>query len=414
MEHAQSVDLDQPAAALPAGEDATTLRSNNFSLVLGGPLYQLLRRVHLSDDALQMGRQRIVVISLLAWLPLLVLAAIESRLLPGTVNVAFVQDVEVHVRFLLALPMLVAAELLVHLRMRPIARTFLDSELIPVSQRERFVASIDAALRLRNSVPAELVLLALVYGVGVLIVWRQFTALPTDSWYALETSEGARLTLAGTWYGYVSLPLFQFLLLRWYFRIFIWARFLWQVTRIPLNLVPSHPDRLGGLGFLSQTVYAFSLVVVAHGTILAGQLANRILFLGARLTDFKLQVAVLAGFMALLIFGPLLAVAGQLAKARRNGLREYGALAQRYGRAFEAKWLRGGAPTDEPLMGSADIQSLADLGNSYAVVKEMRLVPITRTAVLQLAAALLLPLAPLLLTMMPLEELLKMLAGMLF
>ena len=414
MEHPQPLYPDQPAAALPAGEDLAARRSDNFSLVLGGPLYQLLRRVHLADDALHLVRQRILVISLIAWLPLLLLAALEGRLLPGTVNVAFAQDVEVHVRFLLALPMLLAAELLVHLRMRPIARTFLDRGLIPASHGERFVASIDAALRLRNSIPAELLLLALVYGVGVLIVWRQFVALPTDSWYALATAEGSRLTLAGTWYGYISLPLFQFLLLRWYFRIFIWARFLWQVTRIPLALVPTHPDRLGGLGFLSQTIYAFSVVVVAHGTLLAGQLANRILFTGARLVDFKLEVAVLAAFMALLVFGPLLVVAGQLADARRNGLRDYGALAQRYTRAFDAKWLRGGAPAGEPLLGSADIQSLADLGNSYAVVKEMRLVPITRTAVIQLAAALLLPLAPLLLTIMPLEDLLKLLAGMLF
>jgi hypothetical protein len=318
------------------------------------------------------------------------------------------------VRFLLALPMLVAAELLVHQRMRRIARTFLDRELIPPGHRQRFLACIESALRLRNSVPAELLLLVLVYGVGVLVVWRQFGALPTDSWYALPTADGSRLTLAGTWYGYVSMPLFQFLLLRWYFRIFIWARFLWQVTRIPLALVPTHPDRLGGLGFLSQTVYAFSVLVAAHGTVLAGQLASRILFTSATLADFKVEVALLAGFMALLVFGPLLVFAPQLGEARRSGLREYGGLAQSYVRAFDAKWLRGGAPAGESLMGSADIQSLADLGNSYAVVKEMGWVPVTRTAVLQLAAALLLPLTPLLLTIMPLEDLLKRLAGLVF
>ncbi|MCG2595439.1 hypothetical protein LZ009_21895 [Ramlibacter sp. XY19] len=404
MEQVHALD-PHDAAGLPAG---------NFSLVLGGPLYQLLRRAHLCDDTLHHVRKRILVIALLAWLPLAVLAGLEGRLLPGTVNVSFLQDVEVHVRFLLALPMLVAAELLVHTRMGRIARSFLERDLIPASHSKQFLASIESAARLRNSIPAELLLVALVYGVGVLLVWRQFVALPTDSWYALVSPEGSHLTLAGTWYGYVSLPLFQFLLLRWYFRIFIWARFLWQVTRIPLAVVPTHPDRLGGLGFLSQTVYAFSLVVVAHGTVLAGQLASRILYTGAKLTDFKAELAVMAAFMALLVFGPLLAVAPQLAEARRTGLREYGSLAQRYVRAFDAKWLRGAAPADEPLVGTADIQSLADLDGSYTVVKEMRLVPITRAAVLQLAAALLVPLTPLLLTIMPLEELLKLLAGILF
>ena len=49
----------------------------DFSLVLGGPLFQLLRRAHLSDDALMLVRQRIIVIALFAWLPLLVLSAVE-------------------------------------------------------------------------------------------------------------------------------------------------------------------------------------------------------------------------------------------------------------------------------------------------------------------------------------------------
>ena len=104
----------------------------------------------------------------------------------------------------------------------------------------------------------------------------------------------------------------------------------------------------------------------------------------------------------------------QLARAKRQGLRDYGALAERYVREFDAKWLRGGAPADEPFVGSGDIQSLADLGNSYEVVRTMRLVPITKEAVLRLAAAPLLPLVPLLLTMIPLEELVRTLFGILF
>jgi len=57
-------------------------------------------------------------------------------------------------------------------------------------------------------------------------------------------------------------------------------------------------------------------------------------------------------------------------------------------------------------VGSADIQSLADLGNSFEVVQTMRFAPVTRDAILRLAAATLVPVASLLLTVMPLEELL--------
>jgi hypothetical protein len=394
------------SGSLPAPQD--------FSLVLGGPLFQLLRRAHLSDDALTLVRQRIIVISLLVWLPLLGLSTLEGHALGGSVAVPFLLDLEVHVRFLLTMPLLIAAELVVHRRLRSVVKVFLERHLIPESTLTRFDAAIASAFRLRNSALAEVLLIALVYVVGILIVWRHYLALDTATWYATPSAGGAKLSLAGMWYGYVSLPIFQFLLCRWYFRLFIWIRFLWQVSRIELSLVPTHPDRVGGLGFLSNTVYAFALLAVAHGAMLAGLLANRIFFVGAALTQYKVEIAVVVVFVLCLVVGPLLVFAPQLAQAKRTGLREYGTLAERYGREFDAKWLRGGAPADEPFVGSADIQSLADLGNSYEVVKTMRIVPVTKETILQIVVATLAPIVPLALTMMPLEELLKTLLGVLF
>lgn len=386
----------------------------DFSLVLGGPLFQLLRRSHLSGDALELVRQRIIVSSLFAWLPLLALSVLQGQLLGGRVAVPFLQDVEVHVKFLVAMPLLIAAELVVHQRMRPVLKVFLKRNLIPESAMTRFNAAIASASRLRNSVLAEVLLIAFVYGVGILIVWRHYTTLNTATWYATLSVEGSKLSLAGMWYGYVSLPIFQFLLLRWYFRIFIWIRFLWQTSRIELSLVPTHPDRVGGLGFLSNIVYAFALLALAHGALLAGNLANRIFYLGAALPEYKIEIAVVVIFLLCVVLGPLLLFAPQLAQAKRTGLREYGTLAERYVREFDAKWLRGGAPADEALVGSGDIQSLADLGNSFEVVRTMKFAPITKDAVLGLVAATLAPIAPLLLTLMPLEELLKKLFSILF
>ena len=386
----------------------------DFSLVLGGPLFQLLRRAHLCDDALLLVRQRIIAFALLAWLPLLVLSALEGQLLGGPAVIPFLKDVEVHTKLLVVLPLLIIAELVVHKRMRPLLQQFLERKLIPEEAMPRFEAAIASAFRLRNSVLAELLLIAFVYGVGVLIVWRQYVALDTSTWYAASSAGRVKLSLAGTWYGYVSLPLFQFLLCRWYFRLFVWTRFLWQVSRINLRLVPTHPDRVGGLGFLAQTAHTLTLLAVAHGALLAGPLAGRIFFLGAALPQFKAEMAVLVIVLLCLILGPLLVFAPQLAAAKRTGLREYGTLAGRYVSEFDAKWLRRAAPADEPFVGSADIQSLADLANSYDVVRTMRLAPITRQAIVELVVATLLPIAPLLLTVMPLEELLQKLGSMLF
>lgn len=386
----------------------------DFSLVLGGPLFQLLRRAHVSGDGLELVQRRMVVISLFSWLPLLLLSALEGHALSGQVGISFLKDVEVHVRFLVALPLLVFAELVVHQRLRFVVKQFLERELIPASASSQFDAAIAAAFRLRNSRVAELLLIAFVYVVGVSLVWRQYMALDAATWYATPTADGTTLSFSGIWYGYVSLPIFQFLLLRWLFRVFIWARFLWHVSRVDLRLIPTHPDHVGGLGFLSNTAYAFVPLAAAHGAMLASLVANRIFYLEANLLDFRVVAGVLLVYLLCLVFGPLLVFTPQLAAAKRKGLREYGTLAARYVRDFDAKWLRGGAPGDEPLVGSADVQSLADLGNSFELVKGMRLMPISRDAIVQLAVAMLAPVAPLLLTMMSLEELLKALFGLVF
>jgi hypothetical protein len=309
---------------------------------------------------------------------------------------------------------LVFAELIVHQRLRPIVRQFLDRGLIPDAERGRFDAALAAATRLRNSITAEVGMIAFVYVVGVGIVWRTQVALDTSTWYGVAADGKLQPSLAGWWLGLVSLPVYQFLLLRWYFRLFIWARFLWQVARIELALVPTHPDRCGGLGFLSMVGQTFAPVLAAQGAVLAGIIASRVFFAGAKLPQFKLEIAGLVAFMIAAVLGPLMVFGPLLAAARRKGLREYGTLAQTYVRAFDHKWLRGGAPPDEPFLGSGDIQSLADLGNSFEIVKGMRFAPITVHAVVQLAVVTLLPFAPLLLTMFSAEQLLGQALKLLF
>jgi len=64
----------------------------------------------------------------------------------------------------------------------------------------------------------------------------------------------------------------------------------------------------------------------------------------------------------------------------------------------------------EDLLGTSDLQSLADLTNSLNVVTKMRLVPATYRLALILAAAALVPMLPLLLLQYPIAEL----AGKLF
>lgn len=382
--------------------------------MLGGPLYQLLRRTRLSDDALALVHRRIIAGVVITWVPLLLLSLLEGRAWWGSVTVPFLLNAEVQARFLIAMPLLVLAELDVHVRMRRIVAQFFHRDLIADEDLPKIKAAIESALRLRNSVAVELALIAVIYAVG--IPMREYLAVDASTWAtgSADRSTGlVNLSLAGWWHALVSVPLFQFLLLRWYFRVFIWARFLSQVSRINLKLVPTHPDRVGGLGFLTNVVYAFTPVLLAHGVLLSGLIADRIFFDGAKLPQFMVEIAGGVGVLVLLVLSPLMVFVAQLARVKRTGLAEYGGLAQRYVREFDTKWLRGKEP-DEPMMGSSDIQSLADLVNSYQVIREMRFVPFAKETVVQLAIVTLLPVAPLLLTMISFEELLKRLLSAVF
>lgn len=381
----------------------------DFSLVLGGPLFQLLRKSHLEGDSLELVHWRILASILITWFPLLILSAVDTGI-AGPALISFFHDIEVHVRFLVALPILISAELIVHCRTRPLVRRFLEWRLVPSDDKALFQKAVESAVKVRNSVYVEVALLAAVYTLG-LWLWSLRSDFGSN-WYQ---SPGGRwrLTPAGYWYVFVCLPLFRFILLRWYIRLFIWFRFLWHVNRIELDLVPTHPDRCGGLSFLGKGSYAFSPILVAQGAILAGVIANRVLYHGEKLTSFKLQILGLIGFFVIAVLGPLLMFTPRMARTRRKGLADYGLFAQRYVESFDRKWVQQTSPSDE-VLGAADIQSLADLGNSYQVVREMRVVPFTLHDVSRLAIVTVIPLAPLLLTVFSFEELITRVVKVIF
>jgi hypothetical protein len=385
---------------------------HDFSLVLGGPLFQLFRRAHLEGNHLELLKRRMLVITLVAWLPLFLLATLGSSAANVGHRLSFLRDVEVQARFLVALPVLIAAELVVHLRIRPVVRRFIERRIVSTQDLPRFDTAIDSAVRLRDSVLLESGLLLFVYAVG-LWVWHSRVAINSSTWYA--TAGGRwQLTPAGFWYVFVSIPLLQFILLRWYLRLFIWFRFLWQVSRINLHLVSTHPDRCAGLAFLGKSSYAFGPILFAQGAMLAGLVASRVLYNGENLVSFKLQALGFVAFFVLAILAPLLMFTPAMLAAKRKGLADYGLLAQRYVDGFEEKWVVGNPAPFEDLLGSADIQSLADLGNSYAMVRDMRSVPFDLRDVSRLAAATAAPLLPLLLTIFSLEELIMRIIKVVF
>ena len=313
----------------------------DFSLVLGGPVFQFLRKSHLGGDELELLHRRVLASILLTWFPLFLLSAVSTGV--GSVaQISFLQDIEVHARFLVALPILIGAELLVHSRIRAVVRRFVQYRIVLPQDMDRVRRAIASALKIRNSAYVELALVAMVYTLG-LWLWNSRNDPGAATWYELRGGRW-KLTPAGDWYVFVSIPVFQFILLRWYMRLFVWFRFLWQVNRIELNLMPTHPDRCGGLSFVGKSSYAYGPILFAQGAILAGVVADRVLYKGESLQSLKLQIGGFIVFFVAAILGPLLMFTPRLAHARRKGLAEYGLLAQRYVESFDQKWVRDAHP----------------------------------------------------------------------
>jgi len=182
-------------------------------------------------------------------------------------------------------------------------------------------------------------------------------------------------------------PVIQFLMLRWLWRLIIWFRFLRDAHA-------------------SLTLFAFGV-----GCILSGDAAFRLVYDGVKIESMKTILFSQIVISELYILGPLILFTPMLARVRRTGLRTYGHLVNRYNRAFHDKWAAGPSPEGEPLLGSADIQSLADLGTSFDRIRSMKLFPFTQRLVIQVAVAAALPALPLVLLVIPVAEILKILAG---
>ena len=380
--------------------------TENFSLVLGGPLYQMYVRSRLLRPPADLAERRIVAFIVLTWVPLVLLTLASGSALGG-VKVPFVLDVDVHVRFLLGLPLLIAAEVLVHRRLRTAVEQFVERGIVGPGEEAAFRRIIDSTMRLRNSVLIEVALLIGAFTLGY-VIWRGTTALRVDTWYAVTGADGMQhLTVAGWWYAFISLNVFRFMLLRWYFRLILWYIFLWRVARLPLRLNALHPDASGGLGFLGNSPFALLPLLLAHTTTLAGVIGGRLWHEGMKLTEFQLEIG---GSVALLMSAALLPLTFfmfQIARAKRDASREYGVMAMRYVDEFRAKWLVKRGPAGEPLLGSADFQSLVDLAGGNDPVRKTGFFPIGRQSVVTLGILIALPFTPLLLTLIPFEELVE-------
>jgi len=374
-----------------------------FSL-LDDPLMRLARALRLvPSEGFHAGRRALLVASI-SWLPIAAWAAAGGRLAELIWSDGVVRHVELHVRCLFALPLLVFTEPIADRVIGAIVTNFPASGLIRTTDRSAFDAVIASARRLRDS---KLVW-GLLAAVVVLATWLG-TRLPLNAELAGTTSGGFGMA----WSTFVVRPLFLLMLLSWLWRLLLtWILFV-RIARLDLQLVPSHPDRVGGLGFVQLQPAAFSLVVLTISGMVCAAVAQQMLEEHMRLEQFQGPLIALVVLLVVLALCPLTAFGQKLRRVRMRGRFQYGTLAGRHVRGLHERWVEGRTVEDDAILDAPEIGPAADVATLYELATRMRPLPIGLQPILAAllpAAAPLLPVASL---EIPLKDILTKILGML-
>lgn len=375
-----------------------------FSLVRGDWFFRIQRAVGLipADGGLGVGR-RAVFLALVTWLPVAVWAYLTGRALPGRVNEPLLQHFGVHVRCLVAIPLFILGEATVHAASTQLVPYFLSSGLVPDDERGRFVTVVRRATTLRDAWLPWVFIAGLV--LAVIIVRPIETDVHELDW-AVDADRHA-MGFGGWWFFYVARPIFTTLLLAWIWRLLLLGVLLRRIAALPLSIVPSHPDRTGGLGFLERVPAALGPVVVAISAVVASRWGHDVAFHDVALDALKMPAAIFLVVIAGLVLAPLVAFSGSLRRARKRALLDYGALVGEHGRRVRRKWiLRQRVDDGEELLSAPELGPVADTTALYEAVERMRTAPIGKKALLGVLIPAVLPMIAVVAIRIPLKTVL--------
>lgn len=398
---------DVRRASAPPGMRLATLGSmtvptSAFSLTRGGPFHTVIGRRPFHDAN---GRPRWSMIALAAWLPFAAATLVDA--LFGEHSQLW-RDFTVHVRLLVAIPLLILAERVVDARATETVRVLRLERIVEPEKLERFVTH---ALKMRDAWYVEVALAAIALVGGVYTVWMRGESGPL----ALPRHPYG-LSLANLWYGVISLPLLQFLGARWLWRWSIWSYVLIRLSRLPLAVNAVHPDRAGGLKILAAPIDGFALFAAAQACLLSAATIVRVVEHGAKLQTY---IPVFGAFLVGAIIvgcGPLLAFSGQLYRARCRDVVAYHAVAHDLVRAFRRKWMAKPASHPEPQIGMLEenaFSALIDMDSSFEVTQSTRTWLLCKGPVRSVLLGVVTPMLPAVLAAVPLVELVRKLGPML-
>lgn len=372
-----------------------------FSLLRGGAVYELQRRLGLIPARGDGALRRIVCFVALTWLPVALGALATGRAFGSAVPEPLLSHYGIHARLLIAVPLFVVAEQVAEGVVPRLIAQFFRSGLVSQELEPAFRDALGAVARLRDSRLAALVALGAV--ASSVIAGFAPAANHEIAWAA---AGGPVATAAGRWYLFVSRPFFAAFAALWLWRVALLFALFRRIARLELRLVAGHPDRSAGIGFLDLLPLVLVPVVLGLGTVLAGFVAHEVVHHGGEPRALQEIVAAWLALSLALFLLPLLPFVRPLVKLRRRALLHYGALVGRQRRQFERRWVeRDPRSADEAAVGVQDISVAADANDVHQVVEEMRPFPLGVRDLVPLAVASLLPFVPVAVIDVPLKNL---------
>lgn len=380
-------------------DDADTLE---LSLVRDDALIRLQRALHLAPrSGFGVGR-RALILAALTWLPVAIWASIQGRAIGDAVAEPLLSHFGIHVRCLVAIPLLVLAEAVSHGITTRLIPQFLRAGLVPESQRERFFEILRGVVRLRDRTMPWVILGGIA---GALMLVSPSPASEHELIWASEPEQSG-FSFGAFWFVWVMRPIFTVLMLAWLWRLFLAFLLCARLARLDLALVPTHADGAGGLGFLEALPIAFSPVVLALSVVLASRWSHGVVYHGVHVAELRMPMIAFGVVVLVLFLAPLLPWQRALAAAKRRAELEYGALVAEHGRLVRRRWILRESVGDAPILSAPEIGPVADTFPLYEAARKMRIVPLGRRSLLAVLVPAALPQVVVLAIEIPVKDLL--------
>jgi hypothetical protein len=400
-----------------------------LSLVRGDLLFRLQRKAGLIPEQGLGIMRRALFWALLAWLPIAVWAWMKGGLLPAEGSEPMLVHYGINARLLLAIPLFILAEGMMHGTLTALLPRLVSSGVVPLSQREHLRAVWTGIASLRDSVLPWI-------AIGAALISLFWLSAPKElphelAWLGVQAAGGqpagsqlqgaspgstgpgstgpisAGIGFGAWWYLYVGRTIFLALLLAWLWRLVLLGVLFKRIAGLELSLVPTHPDRCAGLGFMARIPVMFLPVVLGISSVFASGWAHQLVYHDVAIASLRVEIIAFVIVLPLVCVLPFFSFFGLMLRTKKQGLLDYGDLISGHGRLVRERWIEGKSIADAPILDAPELGPIADTAAPYELIAKIRPLPLNMGSLAPLIGAAILPMIILVALDLPLKSVLK-------